>query len=269
MTPASSGGGSSGGPRVKTWFPHWRPKPEARLRLFCFPFAGGSASVLQRWAGLGPSVEVLAVQYPGRETRFNEPPCRRIPTLVESLGPVVRELLDRPFAFFGYSLGTLVCLELAHWLQGVGAPAPLELMLAAGSPPHRERAKRIYTLPDADFIAELRDYGGTPPQVLAHRELMELFLPVLRADFEMADEYRRPPEPRLAMPITVWGGAEDTRPLPRLLAEWRDFTSGDFGLQILPGGHFFLFAHDKLREGVEQRCHALLGSGPPAMQHDG
>lgn len=243
---------------MKTWFPHWRPKPEARLRLFCFPFAGGSASALHRWADLGPLVEVLAVQYPGRETRFNEALYRSIPALVESLGPLVRQLLDRPFAFFGYSLGALISLELAHWLQGVGAPAPLELMLAAGSPPHRERGKRIHTLPDADFISELRRYGGTPQQVLAHRELLELLLPMLRADFELAAEYHRSPEPRLATPLTVWGGAEDPQPSPRLLTEWRDFTTGDFGLHVVPGGHFFLFAHDMLREGVEQRCQALL-----------
>lgn len=242
----------------KTWFPYWRPNPTARLRLFCFPFAGGTASVFHRWARSGPwaDADVLAVQYPGRETRISEPLCYRVHALVEKLGPVILPLLDRPFAFLGYSLGTYVCLELAHWLQRRGAPLPLGLMLAAGAPPHLRRSQALYTLLDEDFIAELKRYGGTPAQVLAHRELMELLLPVLRADFEMADMYRRAPEPRLALPFAVWGGQADADPSPQELEGWRALTSASFSLQLLPGGHFFLLSEGaRFREGAERTLH--------------
>lgn len=257
MTAAGLDGASLAGSPAKVWFPYWRPNPEARLRLFCFPFAGGTASGFQRWARSGLSdVDVLAVQYPGRETRIREPMYRRVPELVQALGPIILPLLDRPFAFLGYSLGSYVSLELAHWLQHEGAPAPLGLLLAAGEPPHQRQSQKRYTLQDEDFIAELKRYGGTPPQVLEDRELMELILPVLRADFEMADEYRRAAEPLLSLPFSVWGGEEDTAPSPRALEGWRDHTTASFELQLLPGGHFFLLsAGEKLRESVHRTLH--------------
>jgi medium-chain acyl-[acyl-carrier-protein] hydrolase len=246
---------------IQKWFPHWSPKPEARLRLFCFPFAGGGASLFHRWAEWGPWVDGLAVQYPGRETRFGEPPYRRVPELVEALGPVVLPLLDRPFAFFGYSLGTSVCLELTRWLARMKAPAPLGLLLAAGTPPHQERLWPLHALSEADFMAGLGNYGGTPPEVLAHQELMELLLPMLRADFEMAETYKPALSPLLSMPMAVWGGAEDLSPWPELLERWRDFTTGPFTLRIVPGGHFFLNSPEAtLREDVERTVLQWLGT---------
>jgi surfactin synthase thioesterase subunit len=252
MTARQGGAGEASG-AVKKWFPYWKPRPEAALRLFCFPFAGGSASALHRWADLGPTVEVLAVQYPGRETRFHEPPARRVTELVEALGPAMLPLLDRPFAFFGYSLGTAISLQLAYWLRQAGAPAPRGVMMAAGVPLKLREPRSTYTLPDPDLIAELREYGATPPEVLAHKELMEMLLPTVRADFEMLETFTAPDEAPLSVPLAVWGGTEDQRPSPQELEAWRDYTSRDFSLQLIPGGHFFLFsAADALREAMER-----------------
>jgi surfactin synthase thioesterase subunit len=248
----TAGHGAASAP-TKTWFPYWKPQRGARLRLFCFPFAGGSASVFQRWADFGPSVEVLNVQYPGRETRFQERPLNRLSTLVEMLGPVMLPLLDRPFAFLGYSLGTVVSLHLAYWLRRAGAPAPQGLVMAAGTPPKLCRPLGIHTLPDEGLIAELRRYGAAPPQVLANRELMTLLLPMVRADFEMLDTYAQPDEAPLSVPLAVWGGTEDPHPSPQTLETWRDYTTQDFTLQLIPGGHFFMLsAGEALREAVER-----------------
>ncbi|MBN1204154.1 MAG: thioesterase [Myxococcaceae bacterium] len=242
---------------AKAWFPYWKPKPEARLRLFCFPFAGGSASVFHRRADFGPTVEVLVAQYPGREGRFAEPPFRRVTTLVEALAPVMLPLLDRPFAFFGYSLGTLVAFELARWLRRSGAPAPRGLLQAAGRPPTLLRKRGVHELPTEEFIEVLRRYGGTPPAVLAHRELLELLIPMLRADMEMVETYTAAEEPPLSMPIIALGGEEDAEPTPQELEGWREFTSRDFKVQLLPGGHFFLLsAGESLSDVVE-----------PTLQH--
>ncbi len=250
------GGMGSASTATKTWFPFWKRKSGARLRLFCFPFAGGTASALHRWAELlGPSVEVLVVQYPGRETRFREPPLKRISTLVEALGPVMLPLLDRPFAFFGYSMGTFISLSLAHWLRRSGAPVPRGMVMAAGTPPKVYRPRGFYSLPDEELIAELRRYGAAPPQVLAHRELMELLLPMVRADFEMVETFVDPGEAPLAVPMAVWGGTEDLHPSPPLLEAWRDYTTHaqDFSVQLIPGGHFFfLSAAEAFREAVER-----------------
>ncbi|WP_224360651.1 thioesterase II family protein [Hyalangium versicolor] len=264
MSALPSGGAPAAGSPTRLWFPYWRPKPDARARLFCFPFAGGSASVFQRWAQAGlASADVIAVQYPGRETRIREPLCRHVPELVQALGPVLRPLLDRPFAFLGYSLGTYVALELAHWLQQEAAPAPLGLMLAAGASPHQMQGRKLYTLRDGELLAELGKYGGTPPQVLEDRELMEVLLPVLRADFEMAEEYRRRMEPGLSLPFNVWGGQEDTSPSPQALEGWREYTTGPCTLQVLPGGHFFMFSSsgDVLRESVQRTLQQWSAQG--------
>lgn len=241
---------------TKVWFPYWKPRPGATLRLFCFPFAGGSASVFHRWAERLPSVEVLAVQYPGRETRFAEPPARRASELVEALGPVMLPLLEGPFAFFGYSLGTLLSLQLVYWLRRAGAAAPRGVMMAAGTPPNAWKPRGLHTLPDAELIRELQAFGATPPQVLAHRELMELLLPTVRADFEVLDTFTPSEEAPLSIPMAVWGGTEDSQPSPQALEGWRDYTSQDFTLQLVSGGHFFLFsAADTLLEGIEKTLH--------------
>lgn len=260
---AGLGGSAAGGGLSKVWFPYWKPKPGAALRLFCFPFAGGSASAMHRWADLGPSIEVVAVQYPGRETRFQEPPVRTVTAMIEALGPVMLPLLDRPFAFFGYSLGTTLCLQLAYWLRRAGAPAPRGLMMAAGTPPGYWKPRGMQSLPDEAVIAMLRDYGAAPPQVLAHEELMKLLLPMVRADFEMLDTYAVPEEEPLSVPLAVWGGTEDLRPPPHLMEAWRGYTTRDFTLQLIPGGHFFLFsAAELLREAMERTLLRWSSKGP-------
>lgn len=198
-------------------------------------------------------MEVLAVQYPGRETRFREPPMKRSSALVEALGPAMLALLDRPFAFFGYSLGTAISLSLAHWLRRSGAPAPRGMMMAAGTPPKLCRPRGAHTLSDEALITELRRLGATPPQVLAHRELLELLLPVVRADFEMLDTLTHADEAPLSVPMAIWGGKEDSEPSPQALEAWRDYTTEECALQLMPGGHFFLHsAPDALREDVER-----------------
>jgi medium-chain acyl-[acyl-carrier-protein] hydrolase len=240
---SSHGGTALASATPKAWFPFWKPKPAARLRVFCFPFAGGSASALHRWAEqLGPSVEVLAVQCPGRETRFQEPPLRNISTLVEALGPVMLPLLDRPFAFFGYSLGAVTSLMMAYWLRRAGAPVPRGMMMAAGIPPKLCKPRGAHALSDAGLIEELRRYGAAPPQVLAHQELMALLLPMIRADFEMLDTFAQPDEAPLDVPMAIWGGTEDLHPSPQALETWRDYTSQDCSIQLMPGGHFFILS---------------------------
>jgi medium-chain acyl-[acyl-carrier-protein] hydrolase len=254
MTNAVPGSGNATHPAVKTWFPFARPRPDARLRLVCFPFAGGTGSFLQRWADQIPDVEVYAAQYPGRETRFTETPFREVRTLAEALGPVVRSLADRPLVIFGYSLGTLVAVEVTRWLLRQGGPLPLGLLVAAGTPPGRRTSRPLYALSERDFIQALEDYGGTPPQVLAHKDLMEMLIPMLRADFEMVDTYKLTDASPLPLPVHAFSGERDPHALPPVMQGWKDFTSTpDFSLQVFPGEHFFInTAADPLREALER-----------------
>ncbi|HYO55363.1 thioesterase II family protein [Archangium sp.] len=220
------------------WFPTRQPNPNARLRVFCFPFAGGGASVYNGWnAALPAGVELVAVQLPGRERRIMEPAFRQIPLLLDALEPVLAPLLDKPFIFFGYSMGTRIALALAQRWQTRGAPMPLGMVMAAGGAPHRNRPSRD-DLDDAAFIELLRKYEGTPAEVFAHKELLEIVLPVLRADFSIADTVL--PCVPVRCPISAFGSLEDPHVSIPDLHYWRELTMGEFRFRHFPGKHFFL-----------------------------
>ncbi|MFP2905265.1 thioesterase II family protein [Pyxidicoccus sp. 3LFB2] len=224
------------------WFPTRKPLPAPRMRLFCFPFAGGSAAIYNTWgAGMPAGVELCPVQLPGRERRLMEKPFDSLPTLVDALLPVLAPLLDRPFAFFGYSMGSRISLELTRRLHLRNGPMPRGLMVAAAGPPRENDRKPIHHLPEAEFIAHLRKYDGTPEEILQHRELLELLLPTLRADFALAWWENGNHAVKLDVPISVMGAVGDAHvPLERLEG-WREETgSEDFRVRHFPGGHFFI-----------------------------
>ncbi len=225
-------------PSVNPWFPLRQPNPQARLRMFCFPYAGGGASIYNNWgAALPAGVEVCAVQLPGRERRILEQPIRKIPALLDALEPVLSPLLDKPFVFFGYSMGTRIALALAQRWQARGAPLPLGMVMAAAGAPHLNRPSRD-ELDDAKFIELLRSYEGTPPEVLAHKELLEMVLPALRADFSVADTVL--PASPVRCPISAWSGLEDSHVTQEGFDGWGALTTGELRLRRFPGKHFFL-----------------------------
>ena len=213
------------------------------LRLFCFPYAGGGASVFHGWqAALPAGVTVCPVQPPGRENRLREPAFTAMGPLVEAAATALRPHLRPPFALFGHSLGALVAFELARWLRREGMTAPACLFASGCRAPQLQRPpeRPAHRLPRADFIAELRRFKGTPEAVLDNAELLEVLLPVLLADFAAAETYRYTEEGPLETPITVFGGAEDERVDDDGLAAWAARTAGAFRLHRLRGGHFFL-----------------------------
>ena len=240
------------------WFPTRQPRPNARLRVFCFPFAGGGASVYNGWGTALPAdVELVAVQLPGRERRILEPPFRKIPPLLDALEPVLAPLLDKPFIFFGYSMGTRVALALTQRWQARGAPLPLGMVVAAAGAPHRERPSRD-ELDDPAFIELLRRYEGTPPEVFSHKELLDMVLPLLRADFAIADTVL--PALPVRCPISAYGSDDDPHVPLKDLERWSELTmSGDFRSRRFPGKHFFLRTAREpllaaLREDIVRWC---------------
>jgi surfactin synthase thioesterase subunit len=227
---------------LDSWIPGRKPKPQARLRLFCFPYAGGAASVFRNWSeGLPTDVEVCPVQFPGRGTRLMEPPFIRLSFLVDALAEALLPLLDKPFAFFGHSLGSLVSFELARELRAKYQARPVRLFVSAGPAPQiLHRGLPIYNLPEREFTAELRRLNGTPGELLNHKELMEIVLPSLRADFALYESYRYSPGPPLNCPISTFGGLSDKRVSHSDLEAWRDQTAVSFSIRMFPGDHFFL-----------------------------
>lgn len=229
-------------PSFKSWVRCSKPNPDAYLRLFCFPYAGGGASLFRTWSdSLPPYIEVCTIQLPGREDRFKEAPFTHISPLVETLTQVLRPYLSIPFAFFGHSMGALISFELARQLRAQQAPVPVHLFISGRRAPQiRDRNPLMHTLSQDEFLAELRHLKGTPNQVLENSELMQLFLPTLRADFSVCGTYTYLSEPPLDSSISVFGGIEDTAETSDLLESWRLQTRSGFSLQMLPGDHFFV-----------------------------
>jgi medium-chain acyl-[acyl-carrier-protein] hydrolase len=228
----------------KSWFGSFKPNPKAQLRLFCFPYAGGGASVYRSWEQQLPSlVEVRAVQLPGRENRMGERPFTRVEPLVEALAEALLPFLDLPFAFFGHSMGAVVAFELARKLRTAVNLEPRHLFVSGRIAPHIVRVEPPnYNLPDPELIEELRRLDGTPEEALEHPELMGLMLPLLRADFELVQTYSYADGAPLGCSVTAFGGLKDKEVSREELAGWREHTAGDFSLRMFEGGHFFLHA---------------------------
>ncbi len=217
------------------------PNPQAALRLFCFPYAGAGATVFRRWsAGLPANVEVCALRLPGREGRLREPAFDRLAPLVDALAAELLPALDRPFAFFGHSMGALVAFELARRLRRDGRPGPRRLFVSGRIAPHCQRDRSCHALPEPQFREELRRLGGTPREVLEHPELMRVLLPILRADFAVCETYAHEPDEPLGCPITAFGGLDDEMTRREQLEGWAAHTRAGFRLRMLAGNHFFL-----------------------------
>jgi medium-chain acyl-[acyl-carrier-protein] hydrolase len=216
--------------------------PQARHRLFCFPYAGGNASIFRTWAeALAPDVEVGAIQLPGRSNRIQEPPFTWLPHLLPALLPALVEHMDKPFALFGHSMGALIAFETARHLFRQYDLTPVHLFVSARRAPHLPLARPpLHALPSAQFIQALQDLNGTPEIVLRDAEFMKFLLPLLRADFTLTETYVYDTEEPLSCPISVFGGTGDRLVKPRELEAWKQHTYGPFRVQMLPDGHFFL-----------------------------
>jgi surfactin synthase thioesterase subunit len=231
---------------ANAWEPWWirySHRTAPKVRLFCFPFAGGGAGVFGGWSALLPeSVEVVSLQLPGRETRMREPPLRSMPEILTQIVPRIAERHDLPFAFFGYSLGALIAFETARALRRVGALLPCRFFVAASLAPHVERADKpmIHRLPDERFYEGLRRYQGIPESLLSNAEFMSLLIPMLRADFEVLETYHYVPESPLDVSMSAFGGLSDPEIKPDDVVAWNEQTSAGFSVQFFPGDHLFL-----------------------------
>lgn len=245
-----------------TWFVTPQPKPDATTRVFFFPYAGGGPAAFAKWCnGLNDSFRLgstrafsgLAVHYPGRGSRHSEPPLTDLRALVENLSQAIPPLLDKPFAFFGHSLGGLIAFELARTLRRKGLAQPNILFVSACAAPQLPNPHpQFHQLPDVEFANELKKLNGIPPEILQNRELMQLALPTIRADFEMVETYQYQADVPLACPIVALGGLDDARVSREQLEGWAMHTNDSFESQFFAGGHFFLTtAHEAVLKFVE------------------
>ena len=245
------------------WLQRFANRPLAATRLFCFTPAGAGATAYRAWGSAAPQhVEVCAVQLPGRESRLRETAFTSIARLVDALVHALAPHFDRPFAFFGHSMGALVAFELARALHAQGGPRPAHLMVSGRRPPHlAESDPLLHHQPDDEFIEQIsRRYGGIPEEILREREVLEVFLPALRADITAIETHRFTPGVRLDCPIAAFGGEADARVWPHQLGEWQAHTSGPVQVRTYQGGHFFL-SHAQVREDlVREAADRLWGA---------
>jgi medium-chain acyl-[acyl-carrier-protein] hydrolase len=215
----------------------------AELDLFCFPFAGGGANFFRAWRdALAPAIAVRPVQLPAREARLREPAIAGLEPMIDALLEGLRGALgERPFAFFGHSMGTLLAYELTVRLREEGLTGPVALIVSGRMAPQWPwTLPPIHGLPDAEFIEGVRRFNGIPPAVLDHPELVELALPALRGDFSVCETYVYRHRPPLDCPITAYGGLADPESERQGLEAWRAQTTAGMNLRMFSGDHFFL-----------------------------
>lgn len=222
------------------WFVVPRPQPDAAIRLYCLPYAGGGASVYRRWpASLGQDIEVAAVQLPGRENRITEDPDVDL----AELAAAIHAHADRPYALYGHSLGGRHAFEIIRELRRTGATLPVKLYVGGARAPHTEPAgpfDGLSTLDDDELLRRVIDGGGLSEEVAAEPELVALLLPIMRADFRALDDYVFVDGDPLPVPVVAFAARADRAvSLPDIQA-WARHTSAGLTVQELDGDHFFL-----------------------------
>ena len=233
-------------PNSNPWFAWPKPHPQAKVRLFCVPYAGGGPQIFHKWPeSLPPTIEVCSISAPGRGRRLAEPPFTRLVPLANDLAKSMAGIAHGPFALFGHSMGAFIAYEVARRLWSERRILPVHLFVSGAFAPHIPDRHRLHQLPDAAFIKAVRELNGMPEQVLASDELMQLVLPALRADFSVAETYTCAPDQPLPCPITAFGGETDPIAFRNEIEPWRAHTTVGFSLHMFPGDHFFLHSAEK------------------------
>ncbi|MCR8843302.1 alpha/beta fold hydrolase [Paenibacillus sp. SC116] len=219
------------------------------VKLFCLPYAGGSSAIYARWKKYidAAKIELVPVELAGRGFRTGEPLCDDMDEVVEDVyHAVAGKVGSGPFAFFGYSMGCLVALELAHRILERTGHMPLHMCMAAKKAPHLPgRSNPLHKLLPEQFEKEIIKLGGTPPELFQDTELVSLFVPMLRADLKAVETYQFQPKSNLlTCDFSVLGGSDDNITLEELNG-WKQYTEGTCAAHLYEGGHFFLNDHSE------------------------
>ncbi|MEM9257083.1 MAG: alpha/beta fold hydrolase [Pseudomonadota bacterium] len=249
------------------WLAIPRPNPWAELRLICLPYAGGTTATYLPWQhSLPQQVELIAVQPPGRGNRLGETGFHCVEALVEALYPELKPHLEQPYVLFGHSMGARIGYALVRHLQSRGDDLPAHFIASASPAPHVLRDDNVDLRSDEKFIEYLRELGGTPPEVLANKAIMNFYLPHLRADFAVASKYYEAPNERLEIPLSIMAGNRDEQvPVDEVVA-WRDVFRLGGELSTLDGGHMFI---ESAREAVVARLNRILQETLALLACDG
>lgn len=241
------------------WLPTWRSVPSRGLRLFCFPHAGAGAGVFHSWNAALPALDVCALEYPGRWSRWSEAPCASLRILASSIADELEDLLQGRYALFGHSYGALVAFEVAREVRRRGRRLPEQLFVSAAPAPQLPRPRDpISALPDAPFVSALaRRYGALPPAIVGNPELLDLLVPALRADLTAFETYTCHEETPLQCPVTALRGRDDHTVDDASLQAWRDQAGASFAVHVFAGDHDFMSSSTEVLSLVRDALAAL------------
>lgn len=215
-----------------------------RIKLFCLPYAGGSSNIYAKWKGqLDSEIEVQAIELAGRGKRFGQALYDSLEQVIEDAYSIIEKEIDAvsEYAVFGHSMGGIIAYELIHRIKSEGKQEPMHVFFSGTKAPNLEREKdSVYDLPDKEFKQKILELGGTPKEVLENEELLQLMLPILRADFKINGTYQYCEKPdRLNCNITVLYGKNEDLKLHEI-TEWRKHSLGKCNTFMLEGDHFFI-----------------------------
>lgn len=231
----------TGGVASDLWVRRFHPSPEARIRLVCFPHAGGSATYFFPVSGaLKPGVEVLALQYPGRQDRRNESRIQNIDELADRLHGAIAPWCQDGTAFFGHSMGAILAFEVARRLERKEGISPAALIVSGRRGPSTERVETVHQRSEAGLVRELQDLSGTDTAMLDDEEFVQMVLPAMRSDYTAIENYRYDLGPPVSCPILALTGDHDPKTTVEEVENWARHTSGSFDLKVYQGGHFYL-----------------------------
>jgi len=250
---------------MSIWFRKFIHRNDSKLRLFCFPYAGGNANVFFSWAKYLPDhVDLFALESPGRGPRFSEKPIGCLKTMVQILRQEIRSFCDLPYIFVGHSLGALLAFELGRALQNSGDKNLKHIVLSAKRAPHLPKIKEpIHQLPQKEFIKKLEKFNFTPHEILQNHELMEIFSPMLKADFSLNETHKFENTIKLRTELTIfWGNKDKIVPFEDTLA-WKNLIDGKVNLVTFNDGHFFISnQEEKFLTEINKIIHKHLRKDP-------
>lgn len=223
------------------------PAPGARVRLVCFPHAGGAAGFFHEWPALTPpEIEVVSVQYPGRQDRLNDPCMATMEELADAITRAVLHEMpdDLPLALFGHSMGSSVAYEVACRLENAPGRALARLFVSGRTRPRVPDEQAPRPAPgDEQILDHVRTLDPAGAAVYEHPDLREVIMPALRADFGLLAAYRPARLHRLGIPVTAYGGDRDPVCAIEDLTAWADVTTEELEIRAFEGGHFYLTPH--------------------------